>query len=73
MGMLSLLENTQPTGTIACPGACSEIKFRASHRLAITDQGLASNTFAFWRFKLRQTEKSAQEVAQYCATSCALG
>jgi hypothetical protein len=51
--MLSLLENTQPTGTIACPGTCSDIKFRASHHLAITDQGVGGNTFAFRRFKLR--------------------
>jgi hypothetical protein len=53
MGMLFYPENTQPTGTIACPGACSEIKLRASHHLAIMDQGVGGNAFVFRRLKFR--------------------
>ncbi|WP_157772048.1 hypothetical protein [Pseudomonas koreensis] len=40
MGMLSLLEKPQPTGTIACPGAYSDFKIHANHHLAIRIKGL---------------------------------
>ncbi|MEZ2875843.1 hypothetical protein [Pseudomonas lundensis] len=70
--MLSLLKNEDLKGPNAAQVLNGVTKVRASFYQVMYKQGVTRSKEIYWLFFKQKPLKSAQEVAQYCATSCAL-